>query len=204
MSARRVVLWRHGQTDLNISFRIQGSLDIPLNDAGREQASAAAEHIARLEPTAIVSSPLSRAHETARALAEVTGLDVAKDERLAERDFGQWEGLDREAIAGRWPEQFNAWSSGLQPQGVGVETKTAVGERVSRAVAHWAGQTDGTLVVVAHGSALMCGVIALLGMDPAQWDGFRGMDNCHWSIVLPQPERNPRWRVYAYNRGVDD
>ena len=90
MSAGRVVLWRHGQTDLNVQVRIQGSQDFPLNDVGRAQAAAIAAEIASLEPVRILSSPLSRAADTAKCVSELVGLPVEHDERLKERDYGQW------------------------------------------------------------------------------------------------------------------
>ena len=60
-----LILWRHGQTDYNLQGRIQGRDDIPLNETGREQARRAADGIAALAPTRIVSSPLTRARATA-------------------------------------------------------------------------------------------------------------------------------------------
>ena len=71
-----LILWRHGQTDYNLQGRIQGRVDIPLNDTGREQARRAADCIAALGPTRIVSSPLLRARATAEVLASLTGLSV--------------------------------------------------------------------------------------------------------------------------------
>jgi glucosyl-3-phosphoglycerate phosphatase len=79
---RRLVLWRHGQTEWNVDGRGQGHLDIPLDDVGRDQAKAAATRLASLRPTAIISSDLSRAYETALALAELTGLEVQRDPAL--------------------------------------------------------------------------------------------------------------------------
>ena len=88
-----LILWRHGQTDYNSQGRIQGQVDVPLNETGRDQARRAAEDIAALGPTRIVSSPLIRARDTAEALASLTGLSVEIDEGLAEKSFGDWEGL---------------------------------------------------------------------------------------------------------------
>ena len=69
-----LILWRHGQTDYNRQGRIQGRVDIPLNDIGREQAQRAADGIAALGPTRIVSSPLVRARATAEVLASLTAV----------------------------------------------------------------------------------------------------------------------------------
>ena len=88
-----LILWRHGQTDYNLQGRIQGQVDIPLNDTGRQQAQRAADDIAALGPTRIVSSPLVRARDTAEVLASLTGLSVEIDPGLVEKSFGTWEGL---------------------------------------------------------------------------------------------------------------
>ena len=92
MAGNRVLLWRHGQTDWNIINRFQGHSDIPLNDVGRYQVQHAAEILAGMNPTTIISSDLGRAHETAKALAKLTGLSVSTDENLRETNGGLWEG----------------------------------------------------------------------------------------------------------------
>lgn len=84
---------RHGQTDWNLQARLQGSTDIPLNDTGREQARKAADILAGEGLTKIVASPLSRALETARIVAERLGLEPEIDDRLIERNFGRFEGM---------------------------------------------------------------------------------------------------------------
>ena len=99
-----LILWRHGQTDYNSQGRIQGQVDIPLNETGRDQARRAADGIAALGPTRIVSSPLARARATAEVLASLTGLSVEVDQGLAEevlrRLGGTQGGRHQEAVAG--------------------------------------------------------------------------------------------------------
>ena len=107
-----LILWRHGQTDYNSQGRIQGRVDVPLNETGRDQARRAAEDIAALGPTRIVSSPLTRARDTAEALASRTGLSVEIDEGLAEKSFGDWEGLKAADIKKQWPEHYATWRAG--------------------------------------------------------------------------------------------
>lgn len=201
MSADRVVLWRHGQTDLNVAGRIQGSQDFPLNETGREQARSVAVELAQLNPAMIVSSPLSRALDTARALGGVTGLDVEVDARLVERCYGEWEGLTREDMVAANPREYAVWRAGGHPEGLGVERNSVVADRIQSAVWDAAAKMDGgTLIVVAHGAALRAGVTAMLGMDPEGWTGLRGMDNCHWAMLVPRPERTPEWLLISYNR----
>ncbi len=84
---------RHGQTDWNVEARLQGSTDIPLNDTGRQQARAAAAFFKDKGLTKIVTSPLVRAHETARLVGERLGLEPVTDARLIERNFGLFEGM---------------------------------------------------------------------------------------------------------------
>ena len=84
---------RHGQTDWNLQARLQGSTDIPLNDTGREQARRAAQVLSDQALTKIVSSPLSRALETATIVGQSLKLDPVIDDRLIERNFGLFEGM---------------------------------------------------------------------------------------------------------------
>ena len=74
MTARRLVMLRHGQTDYNLGSRMQGQLDTDLSELGRAQAVAAAEVLGKLQPLLIVSSDLRRAYDTATRLGEQTGL----------------------------------------------------------------------------------------------------------------------------------
>ena len=93
VTGRRIVLWRHGQTEWNMAGRLQGQTDVPLDEVGREQARIAARLLQSLKPSVIVSSDLSRAVDTARALADLVGLDVLLDEGLRETFVGTWQGL---------------------------------------------------------------------------------------------------------------
>ncbi|WP_313337536.1 histidine phosphatase family protein [Pseudomonas oryzihabitans] len=102
---------RHGETDWNASGRLQGRQDIPLNARGRAQAEAVGLALReRLDVSRFtcLSSPLQRASETLDLiLAQLPGapLSLGRDARLAEKAFGDWEGLDMPTIAQRYPEQ---------------------------------------------------------------------------------------------------
>ncbi|HEY0118033.1 MAG TPA: histidine phosphatase family protein [Cellulomonas sp.] len=207
MTVGRLLLWRHGRTAANASFRLQGQIDIPLDDVGRWQArTAAASLLARYEPTAIVSSDLSRARQTADTLARATGLTVTVDQRLRERGFGAWEGLTGDEIGARWPEEFEAWRSGGDPEGVDAETRADVAARLGTAVTEHAsalGPQD-TLVVVSHGAAIALGVGELLGQPPA-WRGVVGLQNAHWAELTPSRGLvEPAWRLHGFNLGPTD
>ena len=102
MTLTTFALVRHGQTDWNAERRLQGSTDIPLNDVGRGQARDAAAVLSPYEWDAIVSSPLSRAAETADLIAEGLGLTVSRRvPELTERSFGPAEGMQAGPGTGR-------------------------------------------------------------------------------------------------------
>ncbi|MCL2463893.1 MAG: histidine phosphatase family protein, partial [Micrococcales bacterium] len=207
MTAGRLLLWRHGRTAANSGGRMQGQIDIPLDEVGYWQAhTAAAALLARYQPTAIVSSNLSRARATADCLARVTGLTVATDERLRERCFGEWEGMTRTAIDERWPGAYEAWRLGGEPSGAGTETREEVAGRVLAAVTSHAaayGAAD-TLVITSHGAAISLAIGALLG-QPASWRGVMVIRNAHWAELLPaRNDDAPAWRLQGLNLGPTD
>ncbi|HWH04956.1 MAG TPA: histidine phosphatase family protein, partial [Gaiellaceae bacterium] len=104
-----IVLARHGETDWNREQRFQGHADRPLNELGREQARELAERLRNDRIDAVYSSPLVRALETAETVAAALGLPVETREALREVDVGSWEGLSRDEIEERHPEDFARW-----------------------------------------------------------------------------------------------
>ncbi len=209
MTARRVLLLRHGRTGHNQNGIWQGQLDVPLDDVGRAQAKAAAVALAAElppspepsaedgGPVAIVSSDLSRARDTAAAVAEHLGLPVTFDERLRETYAGRWQGLTRAQIAANgWAAEFEAWRRGDDVPAGGGERRTEVGLRGAQAVHEHAQTLDGgTLVVVAHGGVLRGTVLTLLGLEPGRWGLLGGLANCEWGRMAPA---EPVWRLLGY------
>ncbi len=188
-----LILWRHGQTDYNATHRFQGQLDVPLNQVGRDQAAHAARYLAALKPDAIFSSDLSRASQTADALARLTGLSVKPEPDLRERFGGEWEGLSNTQMREGYPEQYARW----EPPG--GETASQVADRSSAAMERIAeSMAPGSVaVLVSHGACLGIGLGRLLGIA----DGSRVLGpfgNCHWSVVS---QRGSHWRVLEHNVG---
>lgn len=140
-------LVRHGETEWNAARRIQGRTDIPLNDTGREQARQAAELLARRRWQGVYTSPLGRAHETARIIAERLGLAGVTDiDALVERDYGEAEGMGFDEIEALYPEGVRA---------PGQETREEVAARVVPALLELAERHPGErLVIVSHGGAI--------------------------------------------------
>ncbi|MFT4110458.1 histidine phosphatase family protein [Propionicimonas sp.] len=202
MTAARVVLLRHGVTDWNDGGRFQGHADVPLNDLGRAQAAAAAQRLAGMGIARVFASDLSRADETARIVAERCGLGVGTDPRLREVDVGSWSGLTMEEV-GRidqdfWPALQEGRDFRRSPEG---ESATEAGRRVALAVLdHAEAAADGEVVLaVGHGLSLRVGALALMGLEYSHARLFRGMSNCHWTVLEPGEEY---WRLRAYNEGA--
>lgn len=203
MTAERIILWRHGQTDLNRDFRIQGALDIPLNNDGFEQAREVLPYICAFEPTAVICSTKIRARQTAGVFLDGhPDVPVTYDERLVERTYGQWEGMTSVEIRENFPEKWHVWRSGGHPEGVGVETREACGTRVAAAVLEAAeAMESGTLLVVAHGGSIVNGIMTIIGHNPSEWSGLDGMSNCHFAWLKHRGGEfaNPKWRIAGYN-----
>ena len=185
-----MLLWRHGRTAYNLALRLQGQVDIPLDDVGHRQAAAASAAITEtVTVDAIVASDLGRARETAAHLADRTGHAVVVDGRLRERGFGLWEGLTGDEISARVARGVPAVAvSGGDPDGVEAETRAVVAERMVAAITEHADrlETSQTLVVVSHGAAITLAVTAMLGMDTS-WRGLAGLTNAHWSELRRNP-----------------
>lgn len=148
----RLLLLRHGQTELSIARRYSGRGNPALTEEGRRQADAAARYLgARGGIAAVVSSPLGRAQETATAAAKVLGVDVRVDDDLIETDFGEWEGLTFAEAAQRDPELHRRWLRDTSVEPPGGESFDAVADRVRRArnriIAEYG---PATVLVVSH------------------------------------------------------
>ena len=162
MSPPRIVYaTRHGETDWNAQGRWQGHTDIPLNDVGRGQARAVADRIRIAEPgkiAGIVSSDLSRAHETATIIGALVHAEVvAIEPALRERRFGIFEGLTREECATRYDEHYRRWSDDARETPPGAESHADIEARVSAAVLRAAlaiTPHEAPILVVSHGGAL--------------------------------------------------
>lgn len=204
---QQLLLWRHARTAYNSQARLQGQIDIPLDEVGHWQARTSASRLAaRHRPARIVASDLTRAVETAGYLSRLLDVPVELDPRLRERAFGEWEGLTGHEIDARWPGEFRAWRAGGDPAGVGAESRADVAARVSAAVLDQVERTDGRggLVVVSHGAAIGSLVAELLGQVPT-WRGLVGMHNAHWAEMLRAgPDVAPAWRLLGYNVGPTD
>jgi probable phosphoglycerate mutase len=153
---------RHGQTDWNAEFRLQGQRDIPLNELGRRQATGNGvtlkERVADLERHHFVSSPLGRARETMELIRAAAGLppdDYQIDERLKEISFGDWEGSTLAEIAVTAPEKIAARDAdkwGFRAPGASGESYEILSVRVGA----WLDSVDRPTIAVCHGGVIRC------------------------------------------------
>ncbi len=152
-----ICLVRHGVTDWNYDGRAQGHVDIPLSPEGHRQAEAAAERLAKEPWDAIYSSTLSRAYETALAIARKAGHNEVRQEAgLIERDMGPAEGSSPSERAKRWPGV--AWLD--VP---GIESDEALGKRAVAALTEIARRHPGQRIMcVAHGALIHCFLRAII------------------------------------------
>lgn len=146
MSNTVVGLLRHGQTDWNIDLRLQGTTDIPLNQIGIEQITRAAALLDR-DWDVILSSPLSRAKDSAQIVArELGGISVAIEPKLLERSFGIGEGM----TYAQWQEQFADLD-----HIPGAESKAQIEERAADLLDHLVSEYSGLKVLtVSHGALI--------------------------------------------------
>ncbi|WP_231390304.1 bifunctional RNase H/acid phosphatase [Nocardia sp. CNY236] len=145
----RLLLLRHGQTELSVQRRYSGRGNPPLTEQGRHQASRAAERLS-LEAgvAAVVSSPLARARETAQVVASALETSVEVHNGLIETDFGAWEGLTFAETARRDPELHTRWLGDPATAAPGGESFDQVRERVDAARRDLVDRYPGTTVVV--------------------------------------------------------
>lgn len=157
MHATRIIAIRHGETSWNVDARIQGHLDIPLNDIGLWQAQRTGEALAHEHLDAIFSSDLQRALSTAQAVSQTTGCAVQPDTGLRERCFGSFEGRSFKDIEAEHPEQALRWRKrdpDFVPDG-GGESLHMLRGRIQHTVDRLAAQhTGGQIALVAHGGVM--------------------------------------------------
>ena len=197
--SKRIVCLRHGQTLWNVEHRFQGHSDIPLDQTGIAQAARAASLLASLRPTAIVSSDLRRANDTALSLGRIVGLEVSVDKDFRERGGGLWEGLTREEIAARWPEEYVAWEADpftFAPEG--GESGLAVLARALPVIRELVtAHPDCSIIVVSHKATIRLLLASLLGFDAR---GYRDrLDQAPAALTILDFKDHVRARLMLFN-----
>ena len=179
----RIILVRHGQTEWNRVVRFRGVIDVPLNETGLAQARATGRRLASSPVAAVYSSPLSRARQTAEAIAAPHGLQVASHQGLNDMSFGTWGGLSPEEARKLSPDLAPRWFTEphlVRPPGGG--TLEEVRARVTLTVQEIATRHENeTAVLVAHQLVNRVLCCALIGLDNSHFWRI-GQDPCCVSI----------------------
>lgn len=180
----RLVLIRHGETDWNVEGRYQGQADPPLNERGLAQARRLAEELRDVGLEVLYTSPLRRAAQTARVLAEALGLTLHFEPRLMEIHQGEWQGRLWSEIAVLYPDLYRRWQS--EPWTVtlpGGESLAQVQERVYAALDDILPRHQGQCVgLVTHRIPIILIKMRYQGLDP---DAVRTLElpNTYWEEI---------------------
>jgi broad specificity phosphatase PhoE len=195
----RLVLLRHGQTQLSAEKRYSGRGNPQLTETGLSQAAAAAGRLGGPagfgDIAAVVCSPLDRTMQTGRAVGAATGAPVTALDELIETDFGAWEGLTFSEAVERDPELHKAWLADPTVSTPGGESFDEVHERVDRArdriVAEFGGTT---VVVVSHVTPIK--TLLRIALDTGPSLLFRlHLDLASLSVVEFYPDGNTSVRL---------
>ncbi|MEV6642428.1 bifunctional RNase H/acid phosphatase [Amycolatopsis sp. NPDC051371] len=198
----RLLLLRHGQTEMSALRRYSGRGDVPLTELGRSQAAAAAKRLAAIEglvvdgeAVPIISSPLTRTKQTAQAVADALGGRVETHPGLIETDFGDWEGLTFAEAAERDPELHGSWLGDSAVPPPGGESFDVVHRRVRKARDELIAEHGGrTLVLVSHVTPIK--TLLRMGLDAGPQLLFRlHLDLASLSIVEFYPDGNASVRL---------
>jgi probable phosphoglycerate mutase len=164
----RLLLIRHGETTFNVERRLPGHLpDVPLTDEGRRQAHRAAVALSAIPLSAVFSSPLERARDTAEIIARGWGLPVQLDDRLKDTDSGRWSGQKIDDLARSDPE-WRAFVAHPTEPPPGVESLAAVMERAVATVEDVLRNAElgAVIALVAHADVIKLIVGHYVGIHP--------------------------------------
>ncbi len=184
-----IYLVRHGETAWNAEGRFQGQSDTPLNEKGKQQANALGQHFKGKSLTAIYTSDLQRAWETARIIGSYHTLAIMKHSGLREMSFGSWEGMDYDQIQDRYPDELASWQNNiLNTSPPGGENLEQLAVRVQVVYDHICQKhKNDTLLVVAHGGVIQVMLCMALELSPHEYWHFH-IDPGSLSEIAIYPE----------------
>jgi len=168
MKATRLFIVRHGQTAWNTEKVFRGTIDVPLNDQGFAEAAAVAKALAAEPVTFIYSSPLSRAVQTAKPLADIKGIKINEHAGLTDLNFGVWQGHKLDEVKAEYAELFQTWVERPHDCKIpGAETLAQAQIRALDACREIASVHPGqTVMAVSHRVVCKLLVLGLLGLGP--------------------------------------
>lgn len=180
----RLYLIRHGETEWNASSKVQGTTDTKLNEKGILQAELVAKKLAGENISALYTSSLTRAKQTAGKISEALKLEAKELHNFREICLGPWQGLTIDEIKENYSDHFKIYREKPSEFNMpGAETFLQVAERFCNAVNNIVvDNQDKNIAVVSHGAAIKAAVISILGIDIEHYNKFR-IDNASISIL---------------------
>ena len=180
----KLFLIRHGETEWNTDFRLQGISDIPLNSYGKEQAQALGRALSKRKITHIYSSDLARAWDTAQIIRTYQNVPIYREPRLREISFGLWEGLKDNQIRQQYPKMLKNWhddpSTITPPHG---ETVEKVATRVQSFFNELKNShSQGCIAIVSHGTPLRVMLCNFFGLSYKSLWSFK-FDNASFTEI---------------------
>lgn len=186
----KIILVRHGECKGNLEGLFRGRTDFPLNETGRRQAQSVARALKQVGLSRVFSSPLSRAMETARAIADKCKIPLEVRQGFNNMALGPWEGRPKDEILTEFPEEWEIWLS--HPERLSLPGSESLSDVQRRAVANldflvrkYPGET---IAVVSHRALLKPLMTAALGIEePSFWRLH--IDTASWSLLTHEKER---------------
>lgn len=181
-----VLLIRHGETEWNKLGKFQGCTDIPLAKDGIKQAELLRDRI-NGDFDYIYASPLIRAHETAKILAEKNNKKVIIEPQIREINFGEWEGLTIKGISEKYPEIFKVWRTDkLEGNFSGGDLSIHnASSRAKKCILDIVNKHEGKkIVIVAHGGIIKAGIIGIFGWDMTMYHKMALGNTCINTITF--------------------
>ncbi|MDP6126117.1 MAG: histidine phosphatase family protein [Candidatus Latescibacteria bacterium] len=199
---KRLYLIRHGRTAWNTEQKWQGLSDTPLDGVGREQAKRLAHRMTQLPLDILYSSDLSRALDTAQAVADAVECEVIPTPSLKERSYGEWEGLTSVEVEQRWPDDLFAYrdnSASAIPTG-GESWDMFALSRVEAIESIAKKHRDQSVGIVSHAGPTIAFINHVLGLVRDQRSHIR-VDNVSITTIEPHSRHGgqPYWRLVGLN-----
>jgi broad specificity phosphatase PhoE len=186
----RLIFIRHGTSTWNDERRIQGQLDPPLSERGREQVKRLAERFRDIAVDAFYSSDLQRALATAEAIGAVLRRAPEPWPELREVALGEWEGKTREEIIASYPEEWRRWTEqpswDVVPGGEGTDVfETRVGAAIDRILQR---HSSGRVLIVTHGGVIQVALLRVIGRSSNGLFPFT-IENASLTVLQGPPDR---------------
>lgn len=197
----KFIIVRHGQSKANECGYLAGITETPLSSLGEKQAKAVSEYILKAYKIDVIySSPLSRACNTIKAVADELNLPIIKEDELREIDFGKWEGLTHEEIKNNLDDGYSKWASDI---GIFVppcgESMAQVQERIVKKLKEIGIKEDGKTVLIGSHSTVIRALQGYIQHLP-----LAKMKHTPWVINASLAEINfDGEEFYIYKYGYD-